>query len=371
MANEISLGTARGVPGKLAYGRWHAFDHPTGTPEELPVIIAQGARDGPTFWVTANIHGPELTGIAVIHDLLSESLARKLRGALVCIPSLTPAGFRVRNRQPYFDPQDPNRLFPDRKKKDAKSVAKDDEPEYPSMIEQVWARLFDEIKSSADYLIDLHNAAQQSIPFSIRDKVFYESDADRAEAERLQERTGALIQALGLPAVFEFSRKRYLQLKLNRSTSGAALNLARIPSFTAELGAPNIVDDSIVAAAVNGLHNCLVTTGMLDEPLRPVDVPRIPATTQIRRENHPRAPQTGLMRHRVHPGDAVKAGDIVVTLTDIYGCKPADVPTERDGWVLGLSSGMSVFKHGVMCTLAVRDDEPLVMKWDEDGAPPP
>ena len=57
--------------------------------------------------------------------------------------SLTPAGFRVRSRQPYFDPQDPNRLFPDRKKK----ANQTGEPEYPSMIEQVWQRLYEEIKS--------------------------------------------------------------------------------------------------------------------------------------------------------------------------------------------------------------------------------
>src|SRR5262245_7797224 len=128
MPKDIALGTARAVPGKLSYGRWHAFDHPTGTPEELPIIIAQGESNGPTFWITANIHGPELTGIAVIHDLVSEGLAKKLSGTLVCIPTLSPAGFRIRNRQPYFDPQDPNRLFPDRKKKDKK----EDEPEYPS-----------------------------------------------------------------------------------------------------------------------------------------------------------------------------------------------------------------------------------------------
>lgn len=362
MTKEISLGTAHGVPGKVTYGKWHAFDHPTGTPEELPVIIAQGRSDGPTFWLTANIHGPEITGIAVIHDLVNDALAQNLRGALVCIPSLTPAGFRVRSRQPYFDPQDPNRLFPDRKKANQTG-----EPEYPSMIEQVWQRLYAEIKDSADYLIDLHNAAQQSIPFSIRDKVFYESEADRAEAERLQARTGVLIEAFGLPAVFEFKRKRYLQLKLNRSTSGAALNLARIPSFTAELGAPNIIDDGIVTAAVNGMHNCLVRIGMLDEPERPIAVPKIPASAPLRRENHPRAPMTGLMRHRVRPGDRVKAGDVVVTLTDIYGRTLTDVMSEVDGWVIGLSSGMSVFKNGVMCTLAVPDDEPLVMKWDDDA----
>lgn len=364
MPKEVVLGTARALPGKVVYGRWHAFDHPMGTPEELPIIIAQGTHKGPTFWVTANIHGPEVTGIAVIHDLVSEQLARKLHGTLVCIPSLSPAGFRVRARQPYFDPQDPNRLFPDRKKKDKP----DDEPEYPSMIEQVWMRLFEAIKSSADFLIDLHNSTIQSVPFSIRDKVFYERDEDKAEAEQLQQRTGELIRAFGLPAVFEFKRKQYLKLRLNRSTSGAALNLARIPSFTAELGAPQIIEPEIVSAAVNGLHNCLVSVGMLDEPMRPIAVPPFESDVPLRRETHPRAPETGLIRHRVRHGDRVKAGEVIAMLSDIYGRRIGDgeIRTEHDGWVLSLTSGMGVFRHGAICNLAVRDDEPLVMKWDDE-----
>ncbi len=362
MPKDIHLGTARAQAGQIVYGRWHAFDHPTGTPEELPVIIAQGTRDGPTFWLTANIHGPELTGIAVIHDLLRDDLARRLRGAIVAIPSLSPAGFRVRSRQPYFDQQDPNRLFPDRRKKDEKAS---DEPEYPTMLEQVWARLFEEMRA-ADYLIDLHNAHHQSVPFSIRDKVFYEDESERAAAEDLQARTGKLIAAFGLPAVFEFKRKQYLHQKLYRSTSGVALNLLRIPAFTAELGAPNIVDAGVVAAAVNGVHNALVSAGMLDEPLRPVDTPQFPSDVPLRRENTPRAPQTGLLRHRVREGDRVKPGDLIAHITDIYGRMQCEVTSPSDGWVIGLSGGMQVYKNGVVCTLAVPDDEPLVMKWDDD-----
>ena len=364
MSKEVVLGTARSDPGAVRYGRWHAFDHPTGTPEELPVIIVQGKDEGPTFWVTANIHGPELTGIAVIHDLVNEpDLAKRLRGTLVCIPSLSPAGFRIRNRQPYFDPQDPNRLFPDRKR----PAKPEEEPSFPSMVEQVWVRLFEEIRTQADYLIDLHNSSLQSMLFSIRDKVYYERDDEREAAEALQARTGKLIQAFGLPAVFEFKRKRYLQMKLNRSTSGAALNLAHIPAFTAELGAPQMIVPDVVGAALNGLHNCLAQCGMLDEAPRAVQAPQIESDVPLRRENHPRAPETGLLRHHVVPGQMVNHGDVVASLYDIYGRTLSDIRSEHDGWIISLTTGMGIFKHGVVCTMAVHDDEPLVMKWDDES----
>jgi len=150
--------------------------------------------------------------------------------------------------------------------------------------------------------------------FSIRDKVYYENDDERDAAEKLQQRNGELIKAFGLPAVFEFKRKRYLQMKLNRSTSGAALNLARIPSFTAELGAPQMIVPAVVQTAVNGLHNCLVHVGMLDEAPRPVNAPQIESDIPLRRESHPRAPESGLLRHHVKAGQMVNKGDVIATL---------------------------------------------------------
>lgn len=74
MPKNITIGTAKSKPGSLAYGRWEAFQHPTGQTEFLPVVIAQGKEDGPCLWLTAGIHGPEHTGPLVLYRLLTEEL---------------------------------------------------------------------------------------------------------------------------------------------------------------------------------------------------------------------------------------------------------------------------------------------------------
>ena len=86
---------------------------PAGGSDSLPVIIAQGQRDGPTFWLTTGIHGIEHAGIQVIHRLITPELLSDLCGTLVAIPALNPAWLRTHQRKAYYHAGDPNRLFPD------------------------------------------------------------------------------------------------------------------------------------------------------------------------------------------------------------------------------------------------------------------
>jgi len=113
MVESIPLGTARSEPGAIQYGRWEALTHPTGHTEFLPVIIAQGREAGPCMWLTAGIHGPEQAGPLVLYRLITQDLVDRMRGTIVAIPGLNPAGLRTSEREPYHAPKDPNRLWPD------------------------------------------------------------------------------------------------------------------------------------------------------------------------------------------------------------------------------------------------------------------
>src|SRR5262245_46717271 len=149
----LSLGTAKASPGKLTYGTFDLVEHPTGGVDQLPVVIAQGNPRGPVFWLTAGIPGNEHAGLQVLHLLVTPELARQLHGTIVCIPALNPAGLRTMQRQAYYHRGDPNRLFPDGK---PRSTDPDMDP--PSALELAYGRLFDEIRQTADFWIDLHNA---------------------------------------------------------------------------------------------------------------------------------------------------------------------------------------------------------------------
>lgn len=316
MAAPIEIGTARAQLGKISYGAVDAVELPSGGVDQFPVIIAQGAEPGPVLWLTASIHGAEYTGISVIHRLLTPDLAAQMRGTIVAIPTLNPAGLRTAQRSPYYlNGQDPNRLFPAPVLRQSSTEALPASP-----LEMAYKRLFDLISSTATYLIDLHNFSLGSLPFAFRDPVYYRDGRDRPTAQRLQDTVGALLNAFGHTVINEFVSAEYLKKNLHRSVSGAALNTARIAAFTVELGGFMTVDPAIVAAAAAGIRNVLRYAGMLSTPPEPIAGIRILAPGYpVRRMMHPYAPASGIVEYLVKSGDTVTIGDPVARLTDIYG----------------------------------------------------
>lgn len=362
----VQIGTAVGKPGEISYGWFEIVELPTGGLERLPVIICQGREPGPVFWFTAGIHGDELVGVAALHDVITAELAQQLRGTVVAIPSLNPAGLLTEQRKPYYNVGDPNRSFPGYKKPKQEEA---DGTEINSIYEEAMSRLFDVMKDSADFLIDLHTFGLQATPFTIRDRVLYHEDGDKAEAESLLDRTDELIAAFGLPVVNEYLAGKYFDQKLHRSTSGAALNEARIPSFTVEMG-NRLVEPASLEAAKTGVLNSLKWAKMLDGEIQPITTVPVPALEfSTKRSGVPKAPATGLIRYRVRPGEVVKQGDIIATLHDIYGRlvpKNSEIRAEHDGWIISLSQHLICYQGSTVCNMAIRDDEPMLVPYPKE-----
>jgi predicted deacylase len=361
MARPITVGNVTGRRGHYAYGTLATMPLPSGGVESWPVIIAQG-DEGPVLWLTATIHGGEVTGLAAIHELLTQDLPRRLRGTLVVVPTLNPAGLRTGERRPYYDDHDPNRLFPQRKD----PAEYEDEDTFPSPFAGVAREIGAAMRATAAYLIDLHCAWARSIPFSIRDRVLYRDDRERPHAEKLQATLEAMVRACGLAVVNEYPARKYVKQEIHRSVAGFALNELRIPAFTAELGPTGLIAPDALQAGRQGIENVLMWAGMLAGTPRPItNVPVPDLGYSVCREEHPRAPAAGLATYRVNPGAVVHEGDVIAVLRDIYARPIGDgvVRTEKAGWVIGLCAGMAVYRHTYLAELAVRDTEPLVARY--------
>lgn len=352
---------------------------PTGPPEQLPVVVANGAGDGPTLWVTGSLHGDEVTGLAVCQDLVHDGLADRLAGRLVSVPNLNPAGLRRTARTSYYDDEDPNRKFPDVAYVTDSADPGDtvDGPRPPTQQELICRRLFDLFADDADALLDMHTATVDSHPFVIRDRVLYGRGLrDREEALGLADTLDALASAVGLPVVFEYPPEEYLDESLHRSSTGSALNQAGIPALTVELGTHSVVDDALHAQGVAAAYRAMEQLGMVDDAaaafpdgLGPLPAPiEPPVDGQFRRYvgPHVRPDEAGIVRHEVRAGDGVAADDVVARVVDPTG----DPGTERvltadhDGWVLSRTPGVAGYEHAPVTWLAIEDEgEPV-------GTPP-
>jgi len=358
---EIAVGSCIGSPGRLTYGAFPGIDLPTGGSDALAVIIAQGLRDGPTLWLTANIHGNEVAGISAIHRLLDQALCARMSGAIVAIPSLNPAGLRTNRRHPYYDDRDPNRTYPGFKKDD-------DERRELSVYERLSARLLDMLRASADLYLDLHCASLLSVGFSIRDRILYKKQEDVKQLEALSAKLDEMVEAFGFPAVVEFRSKTYLARELHRSTTGAALQELRIPAFTVELGPHTMVDRAIVDACVIGLRNVMRWAGMLHDDIETMPaLPSPPDKRRRRREDGPYAPATGLLDFCVKPGDYMKEGGAVARIADLWG-RPVGsgaISVSADTWIIGLEDGALAYPGAAIAHIGVLEDGSLVEPWPD------
>jgi len=369
MALLSNLGSAVSRPGAIEYGRWEALEHPTGHTEFLPVILAQGKKDGPTLWLTAGIHGVEHAGPVVLYRLITQELVERMCGQIVAIPALNPAGLRTAKREPYHAPTDPNRLWPDGKLK----RAADTDIDPPSSLEIAYSRLYEVIAASADAMIDFHNAWTGSLSFAFRDRILYRADGDpkkaKNEALALSEMQLELLKAYGHTIVSEFSADKLIDEVLHRSTTFSTLALGKIPSFTVELGTGEVPDPDIVRAAVAGTRNVMRRLGMLDgapELIEGIQV--IDLGFPVRRSPAPRVPQACVVLHLLEAGERFSEGQPLAETRDVWGRPVGEgvLKAPADGFVIGRHHGIYYYPGDAIYHLAVRDTASPVAPYPKD-----
>lgn len=205
MKQMLKVGTASAAAGNRADGCIEVSKLPGGGDLTIPVIVVNGAHEGPVLWVNGAIHGDEPEGPLAIQMLLEQIDPASLRGALVCVPVLNVAAFEAQQRGNPADgfTYDMNRIYPG--KPDG----------YPS--ERVAHAHYNEMINVADMEVSIHSGGAHSY---LAQALFYGHDGPALE----------LAQAMG-PGWDLFLKAM--------STSGspmAAMANAGKPALTVELG---------------------------------------------------------------------------------------------------------------------------------------
>lgn len=369
----FTIGTAQAKRGEIVTGWFEAVELPTGDCDRFPIIIAQGRADGPTFWVTASIHGGEHSGLIAAQRLATPQLVARLRGTLIVVPTLNPAGLRTRERSPYYLNGDPNRLFPEPRRAAERPAEKKEDEGPPSALETAYRRFYEAIAATEPIaLLDLHTAQIGSLPMVLRDPIFYTRGRGglrtRAEAQALHERLGSLLDAFGFTVINEFVADSYVNKALHRSVSGAVLNGLGVPAATVELGSWMHVDTGVVEACLAGLRNALRWAGMLDDTPEPIEgIPVVKPPYAVRRHQHPHAPHSGIALPLVRPGEAVQKGQPLAQMVDIFGRPLGEddglLRSAYEGFVIGWQHGVVRYKGEAIMALAIEDTSDLVVPY--------
>ena len=277
----------------------------------IPVLSADSKVPGPVVCLTACIHGDEVGGTAIVHEVFAALRKSGLvRGAVHAYPLVNSMGFENVSRFINIDREDLNRCFPG----DARG----------SMGQQIARRLFDTImKYQPDLVIDIHNDWVRSVPYVLVDP------AECYATKKLQRAVLDAARATGLPLVEDSDIFHPL-----RNTLAGAVVEAGVPAFTVEAGGAFAVAEESVASGAASILAVLHLLRMIDRTEVPAQSGK--HTQPLRYTNRPLCTTSGLIRFAVSPGQGIRKGQLLARVYSAFGSCEESLQAHADGFVLGL-----------------------------------
>ncbi|MBD2041227.1 succinylglutamate desuccinylase/aspartoacylase domain-containing protein [Microcoleus sp. FACHB-672] len=345
----------------------------------LQVYKFAGIQPGKKVYLQANLHGAEIVGNAVIHQLIEFLMTldtSQLAGEIWLLPVCNPLGTSQRGhnfstgRFNSYDGKDWNRIFWDYEKEceDLDVFAQsqlDFDPatirqNYLKRIKESFEKLLEKIQSpasvpyheryryqlqslciDADYLIDLHSSTNQCVDF-----VYYFRHREESAKYFLLD-CGIVLDKYDGDAFDEAFIKPWLALEESFSKLGRQIQFD-IEAWTLELGSGMQMNPKSVEKGIRGIKNYLIQKGILYAGTFSHDenIAREMIFKQRSEIKKYFAAAGGMIQNRVALETTVKAGDWLYQILSFnkVGELPAvlDVCAEDAGIVFELSINESV-----------------------------
>ncbi len=269
-----------------------------GTDILVPVLVARGAKAGPTFGITAAVHGNELNGISAIQALFENLDLRQLRGTIVGVTAINVPGLHNHQRE-FVDGMDLNKLFPGKPH---------------GNVAQVYAhRIVQRIVRQFDYLVDLHTAS-----FGRINSLYVRADMLHPQAARM-----AYLQR---PEIIVHNPAS------DHTLRGTAMDLG-IPAITVEIGDPQRFQPNYIRSSRTGLKRVLADAHMVPK----MRVAEGPEPVICDTSYWLFTDRGGLLEVLPKPTERVTKGERIAILRNAFGDVIREYCAPEDGIVVGKS----------------------------------
>ncbi|MBE9053062.1 succinylglutamate desuccinylase/aspartoacylase family protein [Nostocales cyanobacterium LEGE 11386] len=344
----------------------------------LQVYKFIGAHSGKKVYIQSNLHGAEIAGNAVIHQLIEFLLSLNdtdLVGEIWLVPVCNPMGTNERShsfspgRFCVYEAKDWNRIFWDYEKEadDLVAFTKSQlqinqevvRQNYLTIIQQELTKILEKINSpssvpyterfryqlqslslDANYLIDLHSSTNQGLNY------LYYFPHQEVSAKYFLFDFGILLDKYDGDAFDEAFIKPWLALEACFKSLGREIKFD-VEAWTLELGTGMQMNPDSVTKGVQSVKNYLAQKGILltsDLNLKPKSQEMIFAVSSKRKKYY--AIAGGMIQSRVELGTVVKAGDRLYQILSFN--KASKLPTvidicaEQNGFVYEISTNQAV-----------------------------
>ncbi len=276
----------------------------TGDPIHLPVRVIQGEEPGPKLFVSATIHGEELNGAGIVHELMYGETPNIRRGTLALLPVVNVFGFESQSR--YMpDRRDLNRSFPGNAN--------------GSLTSRLAHTIFTEL-SHFDFGLDLHTAAT------------FRTNYPNVRAD------------FSVPACRKLAKSFCAELMVNGKGPDGSFRRECVRAgcavVTVEAGEPFKIEPSVLSFGIAGINGVLEDLEMIDRPPAEAGSSKRsqPVRVRIEKSTWVRAEVGGILRFHVAPGDLVAIGDSIATNVSVFGGHLNVLQAPASGVVLGMAT---------------------------------
>jgi len=315
----ITVGEATAAPGQLARGRIRVVVG-TAAAVEMPVVVINGSRPGPTLCVTGGVHGGEYPAIEAAIRLSRSLKPEAVHGTVIIVPIVSVPAFQ--RRAIYVNPMDGvniNRVFPGNPA--------------GTITEVMAATLFREAVAQSDAYIDLHGGdlVEALVPFTI----YYQSGTATVD-----ETSRKMAEVYGIKYIV-----RSMAIRGGSYQAAAAVGK---PAILTESGGQGILDEPSVQIHVRGVTNVLKHLGILRGTPEVGEQPvHFPQSSWLAAE------QGGLFYPAVSVGQRVEKGQVVGEFRDWFGDSIARVESPAAGIVLFLVTSPAINKGDPILSVGV------------------
>lgn len=284
----------------------------------VPVEVLTGKHHHPCLALVAGVHGDEYDGMLALQEITRELDPSQLEGSLIIIPVANPFAFAAAQRRTPQDNTDLNRVFPG--KADG------------SLTEQLAELLCQRLLRQADAIFTLHGAGSSGVLSPWVEFLNMPSTAGRASYE--------MARASGFPDLIALPRLPGVLL--------TAMTDLGVPLIEGEVGGRGTARREHISFYKERVYAVARHVGVLVEKVPPENrfVPRIWTLCPVF------AGADGLFLRQVELRQAVRRGELLGTIVDVYGDVLARVRAPQDGLVGGYR------EH-----LGVRADQQVMTLW--------
>jgi predicted deacylase len=280
---------------------------PDGSWVSIPVTVVEGKGDGPLLLVDACAHGDEYEGAEAIIELARSIDPKRLRGTFVGVPALNFDAFCAAQRISPIDFVNLNRVFPGNPR---------------SFISHRIAHAYTErLQKNSDFIISFHGGGTV---LHLEPMVGYQPQDDE-----VGRKTRELAVAFGTKVLW---RMQNLPFDGVASVEAKALG---IPAILPEIGShcSRLYDRrKNVDLCRDGIVNVMRHLDMLEGKPEPHPEQMDAELHYIHSDNG------GIHRLGKAIMERAKRGEVLATVTDVFGEKLSEVAAPFDGIVLGFWS---------------------------------